>query len=171
MREYIVEEQSVVCEHNLNKKKGQLSGRLLIALLATNANEQTSHESKSGQRVALSDDQFISNMFTFSMVGTMMACNFVATPTLRQAGYDTTANIIIFSCVALALFDNVQQDLLDELDQVIRSSESQSRTELSYTEDFPRLRYMLAFMVTIHALTSPQACYIPHSMKPCGSFL
>ena len=74
-----------------------------------------------------------------------------------QAGYDTTANTIIFSCVALALFENVQQELLNELDQVVEFSQSQGRTELSYTEDFPRFRYMLAFMVSLHWLMSSLA--------------
>lgn len=150
MREYIAEEQSVVREHNLNKKKGHLGGNLLTALLATNANEQTCCGSKGGQRVALTEDEVIGNMFMFFMVLSCNVQNTRSTLTRVQAGYDTTANTIIFSCVALALFDNVQQGLLDELDQVVEFSQSQGRTELSYTEDFPRFRYMLAFMVSLH---------------------
>jgi cytochrome P450 len=148
MREYIAEEQSVVREHNLSKKKGQLSGNLLTALLATNANEQTS--SRGGQRVSLTEDEVIGNMFMFFVVLSSNLQNSRSTLTRVQAGYDTTANTIIFSCVALALFGNVQQELLDELDQVIEFSQSQERTELSYTEDFPQFRYMLAFMVSLH---------------------
>ena len=158
MREYIAEEQSVVCEHNLNRKKGQLSGNLLTALLASNANEQTSSETRGGQRIALTEDEVIGNMFMFFMV---RCCNLLitrSTLTRVQAGYDTTANTIIFSCVALALFQNVQQELLDELDQVVEYSRSQGRTELSYTEDFPRLRYMLASMVKLQKLTSLLTC-------------
>lgn len=158
MRKYTAKEQSVVREHTLNKGKGQLSGHLLTALLATNANEQSSFRSKTGERVALSEGEGIGNMFMFFMVGMMMTCNFTVTLTVKQAGYDATANTIIFYRVALALFEDVQQDLLDELDQVIQFSEAQGRKELSYTEDFPRFRYMLEFMVSLPVLMSSQAC-------------
>lgn len=157
MREYIAEEQSVVREHNLNKKKGKLSGNLLTALLATNADEQTSSGSKGGQQVALTEDEVIGNMFMFFMVRSYNLPTTWSMLTKVQAGYDTTANTIIFSCVTLALFENVQQELLNELDQVVEFSQSQGRTELSYTEDFPRFRYMLAFMVSLHWLMSSLA--------------
>jgi len=68
MREYISEEQSIVREHTLGKKRGQLSGNLLTALLATNANEQNAQEAKEGVRIALTDDEVLGNMFMFFMV-------------------------------------------------------------------------------------------------------
>jgi cytochrome P450 len=67
--------------------------------------------------------------------------------TILQAGYDTTANTIIFSCVAMALFEDTQERVIEELDQVLRYSRSCGRDSLSYTEDFPRFRYLLAFLV------------------------
>ena len=80
MREYIAEEQSVVHEHTVNKKKGKLSGNLLTALLETNASEQSSRENKSGQRVALNEEEVIGNMFMFFMVCKMMRAISVPPP-------------------------------------------------------------------------------------------
>ncbi|KAF4556504.1 Cytochrome P450-like protein 47 [Elsinoe fawcettii] len=122
-REFIAEEKV----RTLDEKAADitLSGNLLSAMLATGAAEQKS----SRERVALTDDEILGNIFMFYM-----------------AGYDTTANTIIFSCVALALYPTCQDILLAELDRIEARRKAGGRSELSYETDLPQFRYMLAFL-------------------------
>lgn len=62
-------------------------------------------------------------------------------------GYDTTANTIIYSTIVLALFEPLQNAIIQEIDQIYEEAEKAGRTELLYTEDLPKFRYVLAFMV------------------------
>ena len=64
-------------------------------------------------------------------------------------GYDTTANTIIFSSINLAIHSNVQDRIIEEIDYIYKEAEKAGRAELSYTEDFPKFRYLLAFMVCL----------------------
>lgn len=63
------------------------------------------------------------------------------------AGYDTTANTIIFSTITLALYDRVQNRLIEEVDRIYNEAEKEGRDELTFTDDLPKFRYLLAFMV------------------------
>lgn len=48
----------------------------------------------------------------------------------------------------LALYDDVQDQMTQEIDRVYKEAGEAGRTELSYTEDLPKFRYLLAFMVS-----------------------
>ena len=61
-------------------------------------------------------------------------------------GYDTTANTIIFCTIVLALYPQVQDRLIQEIDRVYDEANKAGR-ELSYKDDLSKFRYTLAFMV------------------------
>ena len=52
----------------------------------------------------------------------------------------------------LALFGDIQDRLVEEIDHVYEEAAREGRTELSYTEDLPKFRYVLAFMVSLSAM-------------------
>lgn len=62
-------------------------------------------------------------------------------------GYDTTANTMIFACVVLALDEALQNRVIEELDRICSDAAAEGREELSYTHDFPKFQYMVAFLV------------------------
>lgn len=41
----------------------------------------------------------------------------------------------------------MQDKVIEEIDAIYARAAEEGRTELSYTHDFPRFRYVLAFMV------------------------
>jgi cytochrome P450 len=63
-------------------------------------------------------------------------------------GYDTTANTILFCCIMLALYSDVQDQIIEEADRIRKEAREAGREELSYTEDLPKFRYLIAFMVS-----------------------
>ena len=62
-------------------------------------------------------------------------------------GYDTTANSIIYGAITLALYDKIQDQMVEEVDRIYKEAEQEGRTELDYVEDYPKFRYVVAFMV------------------------
>lgn len=62
-------------------------------------------------------------------------------------GYDTTANTILFSTIVLSLYPPIQDAVIAEIRQVHREALAARRSDLSYDEDLPKFRYLLAFMV------------------------
>lgn len=63
------------------------------------------------------------------------------------AGYDTTANTILFCTITLALYPSIQDKVINEIDNVWTEAEMAGRTELSLAHDMPKFRYLIAFMV------------------------
>jgi cytochrome P450 len=64
------------------------------------------------------------------------------------AGYDTTANTMLFCSITLALYPSIQQAVVDEVDRVWAEAEQAGRSELSFVHDMPKFRYLVAFMVS-----------------------
>ena len=64
-----------------------------------------------------------------------------------REGYDTTANSMIYGCICLALYDRLQDSVVEEIDRVWDEAEAAGRPELHYEQDFPKLKYTLCFMV------------------------
>lgn len=54
---------------------------------------------------------------------------------------------MIYGCICLALYDSLQDSVTEEIDRVFDECEQAGRTELSYEEDYPKLKYTLCFMV------------------------
>lgn len=92
------------------------------------------------------------------------------TQTNPLTGYDTTANTTLFTTLILTLYKDIQDRVIEEIDAVYAQAEKAGRSELSYTEDFPRFRYLVAFMVRVYinACTNPYSCDC--SSPPFSSF-
>ena len=56
---------------------------------------------------------------------------------------------MIYGCICLALYDGLQDSVVEEIDRVYEESEAAGRKELSYEEDYPKLKYTLCFMVSL----------------------
>ncbi|KAI4198075.1 MAG: hypothetical protein LQ350_005516 [Teloschistes chrysophthalmus] len=108
-------------------------GNLLTAMLKVSASEarNTPGDTKPTKKTTFSDDEILGNAFMFFL-----------------AGYDTTANSMIYGCICLALYDDLQDRVIEEIDRVYEESEKAGRTHLSYEEDYPKLTYTLCFMVS-----------------------
>ncbi|KAL2822606.1 cytochrome P450 [Aspergillus granulosus] len=107
-------------------------GNLLTAVIESN-NQQPKDTSTAGSdpggRTRLTDLEVKGNVFMFLL-----------------AGYDTTANTILYSIIVLALNGPVQDAVIAEIRRVYREAAAAGRSELSYDEDLPKFRYLLAFM-------------------------
>ncbi|KAI0810292.1 cytochrome P450 [Xylaria sp. FL0064] len=100
---------------------------LLKAILRSRKeNEKVS--SAVGAKVSLTNEEIKGNLFIFLL-----------------AGYDTTANTIIYASIILSLYPDIQSKVLEEVRQFHkgRSSETLNRSSSEYLAMFP---YLLAFM-------------------------
>ncbi|KAL9123057.1 MAG: hypothetical protein Q9187_000384 [Circinaria calcarea] len=115
-----------------SNNESAMQGNLLTAILkSSNSNLAEKGDSRGSYhgRTTFADEEILGNTFIFLL-----------------AGYDTTANTIIFSAITLALNENIHNRIVKEIDQVYQEAEKDGRKELSYSQDLPRFRYLLAFM-------------------------
>ena len=74
------------------------------------------------------------------------------------SGYETTANAITYGLVTLALRQDVQSKVIEEIDAVYAEAADAGREELTYQQDFEKLKYTYGFMVSsppkLHARVS-----------------
>ena len=111
-----------------------LQANLLTAILKSSSefSKDVGKHGAIGGRSAFTDDEILGNVFMFLM-----------------AGYDTTANVIIYSSLSLAMNSVIQDQMIEEVDRIYDEASKAGRTELSYAEDMPKFRYVLAFMVSL----------------------
>jgi len=64
------------------------------------------------------------------------------------AGYDTTANTMLFCSITLARYPSIQKLVIDEVDRVWVEAEKAGRSELAHVHDMPKFCYLVAFMVS-----------------------
>jgi len=62
-------------------------------------------------------------------------------------GYDTTANTMIYTCVVLAIYTDIQQKARQEVDSIYAKMGGSDDRELSYSKDFHSFHYLVALMV------------------------
>ncbi|KAK3343536.1 putative cytochrome P450 oxidoreductase [Lasiosphaeria hispida] len=111
---------------------------LLTAVLRSSmANQEASQdvdEKEKGRasRTSLTDGEIKGNVFIFLL-----------------AGYDTTANTILFCVTVLALYPDIQQRIREEIDRIHTEAEQAGRSNLSFADDFPKFRYLVAFMYEV----------------------
>jgi cytochrome P450 len=67
MKEMIVEEKQGLATNEAYE--GKMKGNLLTAMLKTNASERKNEKAAAGERVTLSDDEVLGNIFMFFMAG------------------------------------------------------------------------------------------------------
>lgn len=72
-------------------------------------------------------------------------------------GYDTTANAIIYGLITLALHEDLQTQMIEEIDQIYNEAANEGRQEPTYTEDFNKLQFTYGFMVSrlINSILEP----------------
>lgn len=63
-------------------------------------------------------------------------------------GYDTTANAIIYGLITLALHEDLQTQMIEEIDQIYNKAANEGRQEPTYAEDFNKLQFTYGFMVS-----------------------
>lgn len=128
--ELLSEEREKLLNESDDSSKQQRE-TLLTAVMRTNLAAENSKEAQMIGRATLTDEEIKGNIFIFLV-----------------AGYDTTANTVLFSTLVLILHPELQDRVLEEIDSVYARAEAEGRSELSYSNDFPRFRYLVAFMVS-----------------------
>ncbi|KAL1623921.1 hypothetical protein SLS56_008116 [Neofusicoccum ribis] len=84
------------------------------------------------RKEAFNEDEVLGNLFIYLL-----------------AGYETTANAISYGLACLALHQDIQDKVIEELDAVYASMEQSGLVELSYGVHFEQLRYMYGFMYEV----------------------
>lgn len=89
---------------------------------------------------------------------------------MDDTGYETTANLLIYSCIILALNQEIQQTALEEVDAVyaLLRQDLDEADELSYPVHYPKFRYLTCLMVKAPSCSShAPADTAVTSMKCC----
>lgn len=84
------------------------------------------------------------------------------------AGYETTANAILYGLICLALYPDIQEMAIAELDRVCSQAAEQGRSELTYGDDFESCEYLYGFMVCDLPFTPSVPVLMVTSTKPCA---
>lgn len=62
-------------------------------------------------------------------------------------GYETTANNLIYSCIVLALYPDIQARAQEDVDAGYMQLQDPDSDDLSYSFQHHKFRYLVAFMV------------------------
>ncbi|KAI0506891.1 cytochrome P450 [Xylaria bambusicola] len=101
---------------------------LLKAILRSSKENEKREPGTVGAKVSLTNQEIKGNLFIFLL-----------------AGYDTTANTIIYACVVLTLYPNIQSKILDEVKE-FHEIGAIDAAEKSSSEHLVMFPYLLAFM-------------------------
>ncbi|KAL4745452.1 hypothetical protein BDW72DRAFT_208175 [Aspergillus terricola var. indicus] len=131
----IIRDQKAKLSADINHSDKQSRGNLLTAVVRASMvfdSEQSSKESSrsSGERKqGFTEDETMGNLFIYLL-----------------AGYETTANAIIYGLAVLALHQDIQDQVIEEIDRAHARAQSANRSELTYEDDFEFLEYTYGFM-------------------------
>lgn len=106
-------------------------GNLLTSILKASALEGAGI-SKTGsvaRKEAFTEDEVMGNLFIYLL-----------------AGYETTANAILYGLIVLALRPDIQAECIAEIDRIYAEAAAESRSTLTYAKDFDKLQYLYGFM-------------------------
>ncbi|KAL4916486.1 cytochrome P450 [Aspergillus aurantiobrunneus] len=130
MNELLAREKTAMASRtHTDSEPTKTKGNLLTAVIESNNQQPDENAPSVLGRTRLTDLEVKGNVFMFLL-----------------AGYDTTANTILFSTIVLALYSDIQDAVAAEVRRVYREAAAAGRSELSYDEDLPKFRYLLAFM-------------------------
>ncbi|KAJ4349462.1 uncharacterized protein N0V89_008077 [Didymosphaeria variabile] len=106
-------------------------GNLLTSILKASALEaaENARKDSSARKEAFTEDEVMGNLFIYLL-----------------AGYETTANAILYGLIVLAVRPGIQAKCIAEVDRIYAEAASQSRSTLTYAEDFDKLEYLYGFM-------------------------
>ena len=143
MREMIRGEKKNISE-NKDHESSAARGNLLTSLMRASADEASSTKG-SGKKVAFTEDEVMGNLFIYLL-----------------AGYETTANAIVYGLIVLALRPDIQDQVIQEVDQIYAEAAKEGRQEPTYADDFEKLQYTYGFMVR----SSPIPVIGPANIRP-----
>lgn len=132
VREMIREEKRKISESK-SYESTSARGNLLTSVLRASADmaaEVAKPDDLPSRKQAFTEDEVMGNLFLYLL-----------------AGYETTANSILYGLICLALYPDVQEKVIAEVDQVYAEAAKQGRTELTYADDFDKFKYTYGFMV------------------------
>ncbi|KAF2677435.1 cytochrome P450 [Lentithecium fluviatile CBS 122367] len=106
-------------------------GNLLTSLLKASALEGATDAKRgsSTRKEAFTEDEVMGNLFIYLL-----------------AGYETTANAILYGLIVLALRPDIQAKCIAEIDRIYVEAAAESRSTLTYADDFEKLEYLYGFM-------------------------
>lgn len=133
VREMIRKEKYRISKSKDNESAA-IRGNLLTSVLQASADHAIAAEKSDDyatRKRTFTEDEVMGNLFLYLL-----------------AGYETTANSILYGLICLALYPDMQENLIGELDRVYREAADQGRSELTYTDDFSKLEYTYGFMVS-----------------------
>ncbi|KAL4922535.1 cytochrome P450 [Aspergillus aurantiobrunneus] len=131
----IIRDQKAKLLADINHQDKETRGNLLTAVVRASVvmdSEQTSAKStgSAGERKqGFTEDETMGNLFIYLL-----------------AGYETTANAIVYGLAALALHQDIQDQVIEEIDNAHARVQSANRSELTYEDDFEFLEYTYGFM-------------------------
>lgn len=137
MREMIRTETAKLSKDS-EYQSADAKGNLLTSVLRASALEAKA----AGRKQAFSEDEVLGNLFLYLL-----------------AGYETTANAMTYGFITLALRQDLQDKLIEEIDGVYAEAAAQGRTSLNYTDDFEKFQYTYGFMYEVFRLY-PGVCII-----------
>lgn len=129
------------------ESKSGAKGNLLTSVLQASAKEGASLGQ--GRKHAFSEDEVLGNLFLYLL-----------------AGYETTANAITYGLVTLALHQDIQDRVIEEIDGAYREAQSSGRDALNYTDDFEKLEYTFGFMYETFRLYPGVTLITKINLKP-----
>ena len=130
MREMIRGEKKNISE-NKDHESSAARGNLLTSLMRASANEASSTKGN-GKKVAFTEDEVMGNLIIYLL-----------------AGYETTANAIVYGLIVLALRPDIQAQVIQEVDQIYAEAAKEGLQEPTYADDFEKLQYTYGFMVGV----------------------
>ncbi|KAI8623345.1 cytochrome P450 [Xylariaceae sp. FL1651] len=121
-------------KHDINSNMGHMRARedLLKAILRSSQENSEQQFPPLAGKISLTNEEIKGNLFIFLL-----------------AGYDTTANTIIYACIVLALYPDIQESVLEEIrafHNKVGTSDAPDKSSSEYLAMFP---YTLAFMYEI----------------------
>ncbi|MCJ1243901.1 hypothetical protein MMC30_001098 [Trapelia coarctata] len=132
LREIIRTEKQNFSE-NKNYESKAARGNLLTSVLRASALEGASGgkatDDEEGKKRAFTEDEVMGNISIFLM-----------------AGYETTANAILYGLIVLAIRPDLQDKVTEEVDRIHAEAAASGRKELTYADDYPKLTYTFGFM-------------------------
>jgi cytochrome P450 len=130
LRETIrMEEDNISANSQYESRKAR--GNLLTSVLrASRANADQAEVVLHGRKKTFTEDEVMGNLFVYLL-----------------GSYETTANAILYALIALALYPNIQNAVLEEIDAVHAAAVKAGREDINYEEDYHRLVYTFGFMV------------------------
>ncbi|KAL8648733.1 MAG: hypothetical protein Q9226_005871 [Calogaya cf. arnoldii] len=130
LREIIRDEQSRL-ERDSSYENSEARANLLTSVIRASKTEGQINSKKTGssRKDMLTEDEVMGNLFIYLL-----------------AGYETTANAIVYGLIALALHPEIQRKVAEEINARSACAVAEGRSGLSYTEDFEQLTYTYAFM-------------------------